>query len=54
MREYISRCLEHRERKTIPNRRLIDPLAIIRATLGNVSLASITGHVYSVTHILPM
>jgi hypothetical protein len=54
MGEYISKCLEYRERKTIPYRRLIDPLAMTRAALGNVRLASIIDHVYSVTHILPI
>ena len=54
MEQYISKCLEYRERETIPNRRLIDPLAMTLAALGNVRLASIIDHVYFVTHILPI
>jgi hypothetical protein len=54
MGEYISKCLEYKERKTIPNRRLTDPLAMTLAALGDVRLASIRDHVYFVTHILPI
>jgi hypothetical protein len=39
MEEYISKCLEYRERKTILDRRLIDPLAMTLAALGDVRLA---------------